>query len=93
MVVDVWLYLSGVSKMRPSGIGKLSGGAWFDTTSITLNNLLEVINMKIPASVPKSDELTECLRTDKVIADALNETNKCRTAYYEQKIMNALMNW
>ncbi len=34
----MWLNLNRVSKKGQSGIGKLSGGAWFDTTSITLNS-------------------------------------------------------
>lgn len=49
--------------------------------------------MEIPASVPKSDELIECLRTEKVIDDALHEANKRRAAYYDQKIMDELLKW
>ncbi len=49
--------------------------------------------MKIPASVPKSDELTECLRMEKVIDDALRKANKRRAAYYDQKIMDELLKW
>lgn len=49
--------------------------------------------MELPASVPKSDELTEFLRTDKIINDALNEVNKRRAAYYDQKIMEELLRW
>lgn len=49
--------------------------------------------MEIPASVPKSDELIECLQTEKVIDGALHEANKRRAAYYDQKIMDELLKW
>ena len=49
--------------------------------------------MEIPANVPKSDGLIECLRMEKVIDDALNEANKRRAAYYDQKIMDELLKW
>lgn len=49
--------------------------------------------MEIPASIPKSDEVVECLRTDKILADAIRKADESRTAYYEQKIMESLMDW
>lgn len=49
--------------------------------------------MELPVNTPKSDELTECLRADKIINDALNEANKRRAAYYDQKIMDELLKW
>ncbi|MDN7033840.1 hypothetical protein FIV22_08110 [Lactiplantibacillus plantarum] len=50
-------------------------------------------NMELPASVPKSDELIECLKMEEVIDDALRKINKRRGAYYDQKIMDELLKW
>ncbi|MBP5839346.1 hypothetical protein [Lactiplantibacillus plantarum] len=49
--------------------------------------------MELPASVPKSDELIECLKMEEVIDDALRKINKRRGAYYDQKIMDELLKW
>ncbi|MDN7040038.1 hypothetical protein FIV25_07745 [Lactiplantibacillus plantarum] len=68
------------------------------TRSVVLNSMALLIwikirrcSMEIPANVPKSDGLIECLRMEKVIDDALNEANKRRAAYYDQKIMDELL--
>lgn len=49
--------------------------------------------MELPASVPKSDELIECLKMEEAINDALRKANKRRGAYYDQKIMDELLKW
>ncbi|WND31620.1 hypothetical protein [Lactiplantibacillus plantarum] len=49
--------------------------------------------MELPVSVSKSDELTERLRTDRFIHNAMHEANKCRAAYYDQKIKDVPMDF